>query len=979
MKITLSIIAKDEVEKLANIFVKYAKYFDEIVVAYDDTVIFEKLKERCPDFVKFFKYEWNEWEKDNNRINFSRKRKFIATKVTGDYYFRMDTDDDILHPENIIKLAQDAFDRELAIVYCWYIYSKDADGNINADHYRETIIKSHYQNMYWNKKIHENILPKSQAGFNTHVDYDNVVVIEHNPDEDHAEKSLLRNMEYLIDEYNEDKENTDPRTIAYLGRTYMALEDFDKAKFFLQKHIDKSGWDEDRYISWCYLAEIFKKEENFLQAIACCNEAMLEMPEWPDSYLKLHDILFQQGQWEKAIEFGKIGLSKPSPKTMMLRDPSSYTWRPAISMAFSYLQIDEVEKAHKLFMKSKQLAPNLPWIKENENIFVTALEHKNFMKHFLYIFQYVKERSSEDAVKMLQLVPDEVAENEFIIDMKKAFLPKKVWSDKSIVIFCPKTPESWSPKSLETGIGGSEEAVIRMSEQLTNLGYEVTVYNTCDDDEGLYNGVNYINQYKFNKKDDFNILISWRTNLCHHGIYGKYNFVWIHDMPDHSILGEDSIKKVDKIIVLSNYHRSLLPEHIKDEKVFVSSNGIVPEDFQGIEVHRNPHRMIWASSYDRGLETILQNWGEIRKAVPDAEIHIYYGWNTYDNYMKMGLFTSDFKDRMLKLFKQEGVQEHGRIGHMLLLEEYSKSGVWAYPCKYAGEINCIALTKAVACGCKVITNEFAVMKERSPNAIPDKYFIQAVITALLDGNPIELARKFSATLLGYGNEITLNYSVNIADYIRENSWLTIAASWSTEFKSLFPCIIKDRSQWIKSVIPDNGLSIVDIGSNKGHIFKGYNRDHITSVDIDEYDIPNFVRADAQSLPFEDDQFDTALLAEILEHVPDDIKALQEAKRVSKRLVVSVPYEHEWASFLKPFNKVDDEMREKGKTKMELALEGNATAKDFHMDDDLNHLWHCRYYTPQTLIETFKKAGFTDFDVKILRNEEWSWIGAIVYE
>jgi FkbM family methyltransferase len=45
---------------------------------------------------------------------------------------------------------------------------------------------------------------------------------------------------------------------------------------------------------------------------------------------------------------------------------------------------------------------------------------------------------------------------------------------------------------------------------------------------------------------------------------------------------------------------------------------------------RNPKRIVYGSSYDRGLEHLLKMWPDIRKEVPDAELRIFYGWVMFD-------------------------------------------------------------------------------------------------------------------------------------------------------------------------------------------------------------------------------------------------------------------------------------------------------------------------------------------------------------
>jgi ubiquinone/menaquinone biosynthesis C-methylase UbiE len=55
--------------------------------------------------------------------------------------------------------------------------------------------------------------------------------------------------------------------------------------------------------------------------------------------------------------------------------------------------------------------------------------------------------------------------------------------------------------------------------------------------------------------------------------------------------------------------------------------------------------------------------------------------------------------------------------------------------------------------------------------------------------------------------------------------------------------------------------------------------------------PRFLHASAHALPFADHRFDVVVAAEVLEHLPDPVRGLQEMARVGRRhLVLSVPRE-----------------------------------------------------------------------------------------
>ncbi len=97
-------------------------------------------------------------------------------------------------------------------------------------------------------------------------------------------------------------------------------------------------------------------------------------------------------------------------------------------------------------------------------------------------------------------------------------------------------------------------------------------------------------------------------------------------------------------------------------------------------------------------------------------------------------------------------------------------------------------------------------------------------------------------------------------------------------------------------------SCLDVGTGSG-IYANYlySESHYT-VGVDNeiqfvkkaqknYKSITFKKADACNLPFKDNQFDTLVAFDILEHL-DDEKALEEFFRVAKRVVFSVPHKNQ---------------------------------------------------------------------------------------
>ena len=112
-----------------------------------------------------------------------------------------------------------------------------------------------------------------------------------------------------------------------------------------------------------------------------------------------------------------------------------------------------------------------------------------------------------------------------------------------------------------------------MSQELQKLGWKVVVYADPGQDEGKYDGTEWLPYYKFNKLDNFNIVIAWRNpKFFTNGIKAKKKYVWAHDILNPLDFDENVIDSFDKIFVLSNWHRETINK-VPIEKIFITSNG----------------------------------------------------------------------------------------------------------------------------------------------------------------------------------------------------------------------------------------------------------------------------------------------------------------------------------------------------------------------------------------------------------------------
>lgn len=695
-KLALHIIAKDEVEKTSNIIDKYGQYFDEIVIAADQEL--DRFSELSSDKVKIFPYKWCD--------DFAHKRNFLVSVTQSSHYFRLDTDDELENPQIIRPLFQQMLKTNTDVLFVLYDYAKDPEGNCIASHWRETIVKKR-DDVYWNKKIHENLFLDDPSSVKMGKD-ENLKII-HNIDSAHAEASFERNFKYLMDEYKADGKKTDPRTVAYLGRMLLGKGHYKEAIELLQDLILRSGWNDDKYFAWIQMSQCFYELEDLTKAIACCNEALAINTKFPDAYLQLGSIYMKKGDYDKAVDWYMIGVVRPAPETAQVVDPSLYTFKAKANAALALLGKGDVKLACQFFDEAYFKAPQNPLILKYKPLFDEARNEDSYIKSLAVVGKYLRDNDPDKMDLLAQTIPQKSLKSERIAAIKNRLAKPKIWSDRSVVFYCGNSWEDWADCSTIKGIGGSEEAVIYLSRELVKLGWDVTVYNQCGAMAGVYNGVKYVNFTEFNVNDHFYYFVSWRNNIFRDTpIYAKQTILWLHDVP-HNVSGKNG-NLFKKVVVLSQFHKSIVPPNVDNTQIFVSSNGINTEDFKDKGIIRNPHRMIYTSSYDRGIEHLLMEWPQIKAAVPDAELHLFYGWYTYDELMKAGRRPPDFKAKMLKLMAQEGVYEHGRVGHKQLVRELQQSGVWVYPSHFE-EISCISAMKAQAAGCVPVCTDYAALNE----------------------------------------------------------------------------------------------------------------------------------------------------------------------------------------------------------------------------------------------------------------------------
>lgn len=305
--------------------------------------------------------------------------------------------------------------------------------------------------------------------------------------------------------------------------------------------------------------------------------------------------------------------------------------------------------------------------------------------------------------------------NSLIIEHYRQYITKKECTSKDIVYYCGpgkylKFNNIWTSNT--KGLGGSEEAVVNISEGLAKRGYNITIYNNIDKDI-IINGVKYKPYWKWIPGDKQHTTIIWRDpSILDISINSNNIILDLHDVIDNKWLTIDRLNNVNYIICKSEYHKDI----ISNNKCIVIPNGINTKNFKQCKVNRIKNRIVCTSSPDRCITSLLKALPIIRKHIPDVEIYWAYGFKSGINKGGMEnhdmIEIRDWVNNIKNIIKDTpGFYDLGRLDHSSIVKLMKSSNIFAYGTSFP-EIDCISMTKALSSGCIPIVSPIAALKEK---------------------------------------------------------------------------------------------------------------------------------------------------------------------------------------------------------------------------------------------------------------------------
>ena len=709
MKLSVCMILGRCDDKLIDTFHSIDSIADEICLV--QTVYDHRTADAIENFEftseLIHKQDYTLMHEDGFLRSFAEARNVSFDLATGDMIMWVDADDVVVGPfklrDEIDRLyAHGHQGKQIDMISMDYDYEFNTDGQCTTRQTRERIVRKDYFKWNINGPIHEVLSPvRKSTGYElnryfSHIQHNNIQGADSS---DRSQRNVTM-CKRIVDE------GGDQRMNMYYGHALTDVGEYEKAIEQYHIYLKESNWQEERYQVMIRIHNIYKGLGQLSTAVAWCLKAIELFPQYRPAVISIAEVEAMRGDWEKVLHWMRIfGQCEQMPQ--MIFNPTGEEIQPLMIMQKAYYEIFDWERAIGCTDQLRQLAPEK---KEQwdvvESFCRRRLAELDLIKCYETILLNTPE---EDHQKIYDAIPDSVADYEAFKPFRTKLRPK---SKKIVSIYCGHDDtQAWGPESIKTGIGGSEEAVINISKEFVAMGWTVEVYCNCTK-EGNIDGVNWYKATASNPMDNVDLSILWRHP---HAVYnaprGRVTWLWNHDLQDgmEQFYDEDTMARIDKVMFLSEFHRTTAP-WVPDEKVMLTRNGVDPSLF--VTGDNDPYTVVYASSPDRGLDTLLDYWPEISNAHPKARLKVFYGFNkwfdkTYQNNPEKLAWKQHQLDRMEK---DPTITYHGSVGQDVLAKEIASSGVWAYPTHF-GETSCITAMKMQCGGAVPVVTRYGALND----------------------------------------------------------------------------------------------------------------------------------------------------------------------------------------------------------------------------------------------------------------------------
>lgn len=648
------------------------------------------------------KFEWiNDFAAARN-FNFSQVPKEY------DYILWLDADDILKDADATVGMGSRLKDTiesrsDVDAFSMFYLYAFDEHNNPVVVHQKTRVVKNDDCCTWKGLGLHEELTPNRQLNQFAITGID----VVHRSDEQRLDDSRQRNYEIAAAWIT--KIPNDPTAYFNLANAGFGVAKYDEALENYSKFMELSQSDDEKYIARLRKVDILRATGKLTPALDEARYAIGLKPEYPDAYHAAGKIFYQLGKYEQAKDMFLNGLGRPAPYyKIIVYNPREYDYQPLMNLAETYYALGLPQLALPAFEAAFKIVPADERMKETIKILKKESKEGDEVVELCSKLMNIKNKAT--LKKKLDAIPEKFKYHPMVLSIRNNNFVKEISTGKDLVVFCGYTAEEWTPTSIaKKGSGGSEEAVVNLTEGLAKAGWNVTVYNNCGTEESVHNGIAYKPYMGWNYRDKQDVVILWRNiKPLDWNINSDKIYVDMHDVVPAGEFTPPRIAKLSKVFFKSSYHRNLYPA-IPETKVAIIPNGIFTEAF--VKTQKDEKLIINTSSPVRALTALIDIMKEVRQEVPDAKMQWAYGWTVTDKGMEGQTKYPEWKANVIKGMQEAGIEDLGRLTHKEIAKLYNKASLFVYPTGFP-EIDCISITKAMAAGCLPISTDYAAIAEK---------------------------------------------------------------------------------------------------------------------------------------------------------------------------------------------------------------------------------------------------------------------------
>jgi glycosyltransferase involved in cell wall biosynthesis len=376
------------------------------------------------------------------------------------------------------------------------------------------------------------------------------------------------------------------------------------------------------------------------------------------------------------------------------------------------------------------------------------------------------------------------------------------------------------------GLGGSESAVILMSKELQQIGFDVTVFNHCIDSQarpGIYDGVTYRNISDVKDDDYFDIVISSRTYIpfvperlerifmpdqygrMHNPVLfrkmvskAKWKVLWKHDT---FCMGDEHLESllvsghIDEVFTLSDFHSIYVSNsnhgkkrvyEIWKNKIFQTRNGIV-NYYPEVDISaKDKNLFVYNASITKGMIPLVTKiWPKIKQKIPEAQLTVIGGYYRF----REGAEPDEQEKMFNNLVKTNphGINFTGIISQKEIAEILTKASFFIFPNAFPETFG-ISSLEALNYNVPLITTRFGAVEETGVDKISYMidYAIEPNVYAPWLSTESQVDKFVDLAVKAHSIPYLHQQKMHMCNMVKDiSTWDTIALQWKQHFYKVF--------------------------------------------------------------------------------------------------------------------------------------------------------------------------------------------------